>query len=132
MNKGSRNQERRRENLEISAVLSKENERNLPNFGLKDPAALFSLRGSGHEVFCNRITALLSRSRALSRAFVVQRFLSDLGPHDNIVQRLYQLSTRGNILLDLGSIKEELFISFQCTIHTPFFSCTIQRTDYSL
>ena len=75
------------------------------NFWVCNRASEMHLRGSGHEVFCNRITALLSRSRALSRAFVVQRFLSDLGPHDNILQRLYQLSTHGNILLDLGSMK---------------------------
>ena len=79
------------------------------------------LRGSGHEVFCKRIVALLSRSRA----YVVQRFLSDLGPHDNIVQRLYQLSTRGNILLDPGSIKGELFISFECAEYTRHFSLVL-------
>ena len=79
------------------------------------------LRGSGHEVFCRNIAALLSRSRALSHTYIVQRFLSDLGPHDNIVQRLYQLSIRGSILLDLGSVKGELFISFQLrNTHTIF------------
>ena len=83
------------------------------------------LKGSGQEVFCKRIAAFLSRSRALSRAYVVRRFLSDLGPHDNIVQRLYQLSTRGSILLDLGSIKEESFISFQCAEYTHHFSLVL-------
>ena len=78
------------------------------------------LRGSGHEFFCSSVAAWLSRSRAPSRAYIVQRVLSDLGPHDNIVQRLYLLRTRGSILLVQGSIKGELVI-MSCTEYTPFF-----------
>ena len=44
--------------------------------------------------------------KALPRANIVQRFVSNLGPHDKIVQCLCQLSTRGSISLDQGSIKE--------------------------
>ena len=81
------------------------------------------LRGSVQEVFCRSVVAWLSRSCALSRAHIVQRILSDFGPHDNIVQRLYLLSINTWRHL-IGSTQYKRRVGYHVLrhwIHTPFF-----------